>query len=130
MTGAHAPALALLSAACLGSALIVNHRGLRHATSYVGARISLSTSFVLWWVLAPVLLDFSSWHAGAALVFALVGLFYPGAVTVLTNESNRLLGPTLTGTISSPSLMFCGSVTPWPFDGRLGAALPSRGADE
>lgn len=106
MTGAQAPALALLSAACFGSALIVNHLGLRHATSYVGARISLSTTFVLWWALSPVLLDVSLWHAGAALVFAIVGLFYPGAVTVLSNESNRLLGPTLTGTISSSTPLF------------------------
>jgi drug/metabolite transporter (DMT)-like permease len=106
LSSTQAPALALLSAACFGAALIVNHLGLRHATSYVGARISLSTTFVLWWVLAPVLLDLTLWHAGAALIFAVVGLFYPGAVTVLSNESNRLLGPTLTGTISSSTPLF------------------------
>ena len=106
MSTAQAPALALLSAACFGAALIVNHLGLRHATSYVGARISLSTTFFLWWALAPVLLDLTLWHAGAALIFAIVGLFYPGAVTVLSNESNRLLGPTLTGTISSSTPLF------------------------
>ncbi len=106
MSSTQAPALALLSSACFGSALIVNHLGLRHATSYVGARISLSTTFVLWCVLAPMLLDLSLWHAGAALIFAIVGLFYPGAVTVLSNESNRLLGPTLTGTISSSTPLF------------------------
>ncbi len=101
-----APAYALLSAACFGSALIVNHFGLRHATSYTGARISLSTTFILWLALAPALLDLSLWHAGAAAIFAVVGLFYPAAVTVLTNESNRLLGPTLTGTISSTAPLF------------------------
>jgi drug/metabolite transporter (DMT)-like permease len=101
-----AAAFALLSAACFGAALIVIHYGLRYATSYTGAKISLSTTFVLWWALAPLLLDVSSWHAGAATLFALVGLFYPGAVTVLTNESNRLLGPTLTGTVSSTAPLF------------------------
>jgi drug/metabolite transporter (DMT)-like permease len=101
-----AAAFALLSAACFGAALIVIHFGLRYATSYTGAKISLSTTFVLWWALAPLLLDVSSWHAGAATLFALVGLFYPGAVTVLTNESNRLLGPTLTGTVSSTAPLF------------------------
>lgn len=106
MSGAQVPALALLSAACFGAALIVNHLGLRHATSYVGARISLSTTFVLWCVLAPLLLEPSLWHAGAALIFVIVGLFYPGAVTVLSNESNRLLGPTLTGIISSSTPLF------------------------
>ena len=98
--------LALLSAACFGAALIVAHYGLKHASSYAGAKVSLSTTFVLWWVLAPLLLDVSAWHAGAAAIFALVGLFYPAAVTVLTNESNRLLGPTLTGTISSSAPLF------------------------
>jgi drug/metabolite transporter (DMT)-like permease len=98
--------LALLSAGCFGAALIVAHYGLKHASSYAGAKVSLSTTFVLWWVLAPLLLDVSAWHAGAAAIFALVGLFYPAAVTVLTNESNRLLGPTLTGTISSSAPLF------------------------
>jgi len=101
-----APVLALLAAACFGAALIVTHFGLRFAPTYTGARISLSTTFVLWWLLAPFLLDLSSWHAGAAAIFALVGLFYPAAVTVLTYESNRLLGPTLTGTISSSAPLF------------------------
>lgn len=104
--GLGAPALALLSAACFGAALVVTHFGLRYASSYTGAKISLSTSFLLWWALAPFLLDVSGWHAGAATLFAIVGLFYPGAVTVLTNESNRLLGPTLTGTVSSTAPLF------------------------
>jgi drug/metabolite transporter (DMT)-like permease len=33
-------------------------------------------------------------------------LFYPGAVTLLTYESNRVLGPTLTGTASSTTPVF------------------------
>jgi drug/metabolite transporter (DMT)-like permease len=103
---ASASTLALLAAVCFGAALIVAHHGLRHAGSYAGARISLSTTFVLWWVLSPFLLDVSGWHIGAAAIFALVGLFYPAAVTVLTNESNRLLGPTLTGTVSSSAPLF------------------------
>ena len=101
-----AAALALLAAACFGAALVVLHQGLKYASSYAGAKVSLSTTFVLWWALAPFMLDLSAWHAGAAAVFAIVGLFYPGAVTVLTNESNRLLGPTVTGTISSTAPLF------------------------
>ena len=101
------PALiALASAACFGAALIVVHFGLRYGGSYAGARVSLSTSFVLWWLVAPFQFDISAWHFGAAAVFALVGLFYPAAVTVLTNESNRQLGPTLTGTIGSTAPLF------------------------
>jgi len=98
--------LALLSAACFGGALIVVHFGLAHAPTHGAARISLSTTAILMWALAPFLLDVSGWHLTAAAIFALVGLFYPAAVTVITYESNRLLGPTLTGSISSCSPLF------------------------
>jgi drug/metabolite transporter (DMT)-like permease len=102
-----APALlALLSAACFGGALVVVHFGLRHAPSHAGARISLTTTSLLWLLLAPALLDLTAWHAGAAAIFVLVGLFYPAAVTVLAYRSNRLIGPTLTGTISSTTPLF------------------------
>jgi drug/metabolite transporter (DMT)-like permease len=114
-----ASALALLAAACFGAALIVTHYGLRFATSYTGARISLSTTFILWWALAPVLLDISAWHLGAATIFAIVGVFYPAAVTVLTYESNRLLGPTLTGTISSTAPLFATALAVWLLDEHL-----------
>ena len=121
------PALALLSAACFGAALIVIHYGLRYATSYTGAKISLSTTFVLWWLLAPLLLDVSGWHAGAATIFAIVGLFYPGAVTVLTNESNRLLGPTLTGTVSSTAPLFATALAVLVLGERLTAGVVAGG---
>jgi drug/metabolite transporter (DMT)-like permease len=98
--------LALLSAACFGGALIVVHFGLRHAPSHAAARISLTTMSLACLLLAPALLDLSAWHTAAAVIFALVGLFYPAAVTVLTYQSNRLIGPTLTGTISSTTPLF------------------------
>ena len=87
-------------------ALIVTQFGLRHATTHTGATISLTTTFIVWCALAPFLLDVSAWHVGAVAIFAIVGAFYPAAVTVLTYESNRLLGPTLTGTVSSTAPLF------------------------
>jgi drug/metabolite transporter (DMT)-like permease len=122
-----APALALLSAACFGAALIVTHYGLRFATSYSGARISLSTTFVLWCALAPFFLDISRWHAGAAAIFAIVGLFYPAAVTMLTYESNRLLGPTLTGTISSSTPLFATALAVFVLGEQLTPAIVAGG---
>jgi drug/metabolite transporter (DMT)-like permease len=127
VTGIPAPALALLSAACFAAALIVTHYGLRYATSYSGARISLSTTFILWWALAPFFLDVSRWHAGAAAIFAIVGVFYPAAVTVLTYESNRLLGPTLTGTISSSAPLFATALAVFVLGEQLTAAIVAGG---
>lgn len=98
--------LALFAAAGFAGALIVTQFGLRHATTYTGATISLTTTFIVWCALAPFLLDVSAWHVGAVAIFATVGAFYPAAVTVLTYESNRLLGPTLTGTVSSTAPLF------------------------
>jgi drug/metabolite transporter (DMT)-like permease len=119
--------LALLSAACFGGALVVVHFGLRHVPSHAGARISLTTTALLWLLLAPALLDLSAWHAGAAAIFALVGLFYPAAVTVLTYRSNRLIGPTLTGTISSTTPLFATALAVLFLGERLTPAIGAGG---
>jgi len=102
------PALlyALTSAACFGGALVVTQAGLRHATPLWGAAISIAFTVALWWPLAAFVVDWSEWRAGALVVFALVGLFYPAVVMMLTYESNRVLGPTLTGTASSTTPVF------------------------
>jgi drug/metabolite transporter (DMT)-like permease len=101
-----APLLALIAAACFGSALIVTQFGLRHATPLAGATVSVTFTLVVWCVLSPVLLDLRAWHVGAAAIFAIVGLFYPAIVTLLTYESNRQLGPTLTGAVSCTAPLF------------------------
>ena len=98
--------LALVAAACFGSALVVTQFGLRHARPVAGATVSVTCTLVAWCALSPVLLDLDGWHAGALAIFALVGLFYPAVVTLLTYESNRQLGPTLTGAISCTAPLF------------------------
>lgn len=99
-------ALALLAAAAFGLALVVTQFGLRHATPLAGATISITASTAIFWLLAPFALEVNAWHLGAALIFAGVGLFYPAIVTLLTYESNRRIGPTLTGTVSSTAPLF------------------------
>jgi drug/metabolite transporter (DMT)-like permease len=120
--------LALLAAACFGGALVVVHFGLRHVPSHAAARISLTTTFLFFLLLAPALLDLSAWHTTAAAIFALVGLFYPAAVTVLTYQSNRLIGPTLTGTISSTTPIFATALAVLFLGERLTAAIAAGGA--
>lgn len=101
-----APLLALGSAACFGSALVVTQFGLRHARPRAGATISVTCTLIAWIALAPFMLELEAWHAGATGVFVLVGLFYPALVTFLTYESNRQLGPTLTGAVSCTAPLF------------------------
>lgn len=98
--------LSLLAAAALAAALIVTQVGLRHMSAYAGATIGLTTSALLYWLAAPALLDLGRWDASALAIFAIVGAFYPALATILTYESNRVLGPTLTGTVSSTAPIF------------------------
>lgn len=98
--------LALVASICFGAALVVGHVGLRHASPLTGGTISSCFTAVLWLALSPFLADLSAWHPGGLLVYALVGVFYPAAVMTLSYESNRVLGPTLTGALSSTAPLF------------------------
>lgn len=101
-----APLLALAAAACFGSALIVTQFGLRHATPVAGATVSVTFTLLVWLGLSPFLLNLEAWHVGALALFAIVGVFYPAIVTLLTYESNRQLGPTVTGAVSCTAPFF------------------------
>jgi drug/metabolite transporter (DMT)-like permease len=70
-----------------------------------GARVSIPVATALFWLLAPFS-DLSGWQVEAAAIFALVGIFFPAAVTLLTFAGNRHLGPTVAGTIGSTAPLF------------------------
>jgi drug/metabolite transporter (DMT)-like permease len=118
-----APLLALVAAACFGGALVVTQFGLRHARPVVGATVSVTCTLLIWCALAPFMLDLRGWHVGALAIFAVVGLFYPAIVTLLTYESNRQLGPTLTGAVSCTAPLFAVLTAMLLLDERL--ALPT-----
>ena len=67
------------------------------------------------------MLDVQAWHAGAVALFVLVGVFYPAIVTLLTYESNRQLGPTLTGAVSCTAPLFAVVTAVLFLDERLAA---------
>src|SRR5207244_63972 len=71
-----------------------------------GAAISIPTATLLFAAAAPFALDLSRFSATAALLFALVGLFFPAVVTLLNFRSNELLGPTVTSTVSGTTPLF------------------------
>jgi drug/metabolite transporter (DMT)-like permease len=105
--------LAFLAAALYGTGLVTTYFGLRHMPALAGARVSIPSAALLFWALSPVFMDWAHWRADAVVLFAVVGSFYPAAVTLLTFVGNRRLGPTVAGTI--------GSIT--PLFAVLGAAL-------
>jgi drug/metabolite transporter (DMT)-like permease len=96
---------AMLSAALFGAALVTTHSGLKYQDAASGARVSIPTAALLFWLLAPFV-DLAGWQAAAIGIFVLVGLFFPAAVTLLTFAANRRLGPTVTGAIGSTAPLF------------------------
>ena len=98
--------LALLSAALFALALVLTRFGLATCSPLNGASISIPTTSLLLTGLAALTVDFSHWNAKAAVVFALAGIFFPVAVTLLTFVGNQRLGPTLTGTLGNLTPLF------------------------
>jgi drug/metabolite transporter (DMT)-like permease len=101
----YAAALATTAAVLFGGALVTTHSGLKHLDAAAGARVSIPTATGLFWLLFPFM-ELTGWQWTAAAVFGLVGVFFPAAVTMLTFEANRRLGPTVTATIGSTAPLF------------------------
>ncbi len=96
---------ALLAAVLYGTGLVTTHFGLKHMDALAGARVSIPSAMLAFWLASPFY-DTSGWQAAAVGVFVLVGLFYPAAVTLLIFVANRRLGPTVAGTIGSTTPLF------------------------
>jgi drug/metabolite transporter (DMT)-like permease len=98
--------LALSGSIFFGLGLVLTQLGLRYVQAADGALVSVPITTLLFWALAPFVIDLSGWHAGAAAIFALVGLFFPACVTLLTYEANQRMGPAITGAIGSTAPLF------------------------
>src|SRR5260221_1441453 len=98
--------LALASSALLGTAVVLANVGLRHLDPARGALVSIPSTTLLLWLLAPVLNRGGAWTATALAICAVVGLIFPAVVTLLNFASNRITGPTIAGTVSSTTPLF------------------------
>jgi len=98
--------LAVLSSLCFGVALVTGRVGLRTLDARSGAAISIPTATLLFAVAAPFALDVEGFSVEAALLFAVVGMFFPAVVTILTFRSNEQLGPTVTSAVSGTAPLF------------------------
>jgi drug/metabolite transporter (DMT)-like permease len=99
-------ALAMLSSLCFGIALVTGRIGLRTLDARSGAAISIPTATVLLALAAPFAFDGEGFTVLAALLFAVVGVFFPALVTLLTFRSNEQLGPTITASVSGTAPLF------------------------
>ena len=98
--------LAVLSSLCFGIALVTGRVGLRTLDARSGAAISIPTATVLFSLAAPFAFDMHGYSVSAAIIFAVVGLFFPAVVTLLTFRSNEQLGPTVTSAVSGTAPLF------------------------
>jgi uncharacterized membrane protein len=101
-----AVALALFSTFAFGAAFVLTQFALRWMPPRLGAAFSIPTSTLLFWCLAPFSIHPAEVDLSAAALFAVIGLLFPAAVTLLNFESNRLMGPNIAGAVGGLAPLF------------------------
>lgn len=97
---------ALVSSFTFGAGFVLTQFALRRMPPRLGVAFSIPTATLLFWCLAPFLIDPAEAEMNAAVLFACVGLVFPGAVALLNFESNRLMGPNMAGAIGGLAPLF------------------------
>ena len=95
---AHSPlavAFALFSIFGFSAGFVLTQFALRWIPPRLGAAFSIPTSTLMFWCLAPFSIDPAEVDLRAAGLFAVIGLLFPAAVTLLNFESNRVMGPNM-----------------------------------
>ena len=100
------PFLALAAAFCFALALILTQYGLRTVPSWRSPLYTIGGSMVAAWVAAEVFVDWRSFDARAAAIFAAVGCIFPVAVSILSVRSNERLGPAVAGAVGNVTPLF------------------------
>lgn len=97
---------ALTSALLFALGAHFQNLGLQRVRSDRGAAISITSSAVFFWLMAPFLLVGANWSQSAVWIFVLIGLFRPAVSANLAVAGLRYLGPTLASTLSSTAPLF------------------------
>jgi drug/metabolite transporter (DMT)-like permease len=98
--------LAFLSAAFLGTGVALTQFGLRSVHPLSGAAISIPSFTLCFILISPILLRGETIVWAAVPIFAVVGLVFPAAVTLLSFASNRSLGPVVTSALGNLAPLF------------------------
>jgi drug/metabolite transporter (DMT)-like permease len=97
---------ALASASCYALALVLAQIGLRGQSVLAGATVSLPITAAALLIVGLFGLDPAGFDSRATAIFAGTGLFFPVAVTLLSFQGNRLLGPNLAGALGNATPLF------------------------
>lgn len=98
--------LSFASAAFLGGGVVLTQFGLRTIHPLSGAAISIPSFTLCFILLSPFLLRGETIVWPAVPIFAMVGLVFPAAVTLLSFASNRSLGPVVTSALGNLAPLF------------------------
>ena len=98
--------MALISAFGLGTGFVLTQFALQWMPPRLGAAYSIPASTALFWCMAPFSIEFTRFDTGAAMLFACVGVLFPGTVAVLNFESNRLMGPNIAASVGGLTPVF------------------------
>jgi uncharacterized membrane protein len=80
--------------------------GLERSDARSGALVSVATSALAYWLFAPFFLESWYWLTTAALMFAIVGIIRPALSTTLAISSIKMMGPTLTSSLTAATPIF------------------------
>ena len=83
-----------------------SHMGLERSDARSGTLISIATAAAAYWLFAPLFLEGWYWLTTAALIFAVVGLIRPALSTMLATSSIKMMGPTLTSSLTAVTPIF------------------------
>ena len=98
--------LALLAAVLFGTGMQFTRLGLRTIDPQRGTLLTILSSTLLYWLVAPWQLDWSHWAASVVWIFVMIGLFRPFISSNLSIAGTLYLGPTISSTLSSTAPFF------------------------
>jgi uncharacterized membrane protein len=82
------------------------HLGLERSDPRSGTLVSVATSAAIYWLFAPFYLATWYWFTTAAVMFAIVGIIRPALSTSLAISSIKMMGPTLTSSLTAVTPIF------------------------
>ena len=100
------PLYSLASAFLFALSNHFTHVGLERSDARSGTLVSIATSAVVYWLFAPFFLESWYWLTTAAVMFAIVGIIRPAISTTLAISSIKMMGPTLTSSLTAVTPIF------------------------
>ncbi|HSS65902.1 MAG TPA: DMT family transporter [Gammaproteobacteria bacterium] len=99
-------ALSLAAAFLFATGIQFARIGLEHVDSRTATLTQIGAASVLYWIAAPFLVEAWYFASPAIVLLAAIGLFRPFLSANLAMAGTRLLGPTLSSTLSSTAPLF------------------------